>query len=323
MTRPNRLLFARRRLLSSAAALWVCITCATHVRADEAAELDKKARAAFEAKDYQGAAEAFREAYRNKPHPATRYNEALAWDKGGELARAADAYEAALEAEGLDAGRTEAARTRLAALKQQLAYVSVENPIGGTVTSEQIDNAAIPVRFHLAPGSHDIVVKQPSGATTQRKLSLRAGTTTILAIDAEKDVVTSTPKQTMEEPRTAPDKPPPAPTPRPEADAGCSSCSTWGWVALGGAVAAAGAGAYFGVRTLSARDDFEASNKTDADAHDRAVQSRTLTNVAFGVAAVAGGVGVYLLLSGKGSPKESARVELRVRPGGVSGGLSF
>lgn len=80
---------------------------------------------------------------------------------------------------------------------------------------------------------------------------------------------------------------------------------------------------FFGLRTLSARNDFEDSERTDADAHDRAVSSRTLTNVAFGLAAVAGGVGVYLLLSDGGAPAQAARVELRPSLGGVSGALRF
>src|SRR5688572_30766347 len=101
--------------------------------AQEASEYDKKARAAFERKDYAGAAEAFEEAYSFKPHPATKYNAALAWDKALQFARAADAYEAALNAEGLDTGRAEAARQRLAALKPQLGYVFVSKPIGATV----------------------------------------------------------------------------------------------------------------------------------------------------------------------------------------------
>jgi hypothetical protein len=46
----------------------------------------------------------------------------------------------------------------------------------------------------------------------------------------------------------------------------------------------AGVGAFFGLRTLSARDEFEDSNREDADARDRAITSRTISNIGFGVA---------------------------------------
>lgn len=314
---------ANRSALFALGILFASLALSLPALAEDAAELDRKARAAFEAKDYKTAAETFIEAYRIKPHPATKYNEALAWDRGGDLPRAADAYESALDAEGLDTQRGDAARSRLAALKPQLAYLFVEKPVGGTVTVAHVREAPIPARIHLTPGTHEIALKQPSGSVAERKLSLKAGTTTILAVDEKGSDVA--PRGTPEPPRARAAERPhaPAPAPAPVADSGCTSCTTWGWVSIGTAVAAAGAGTYLGLRTLSARDEFDDSGHTDADAHDRAVSSRTLTNVAFGVAAVTGGLGIYLLIKGKGSSEQAARVEIRPRSNGVSGALRF
>jgi hypothetical protein len=93
----------------------------------------------------------------------------------------------------------------------------------------------------------------------------------------------------------------------------------------------AGVGAFFGLRTLSARDEFEDSGREDADARDRAITSRTISNIGFGVAIVGVGVGVTLLLTGKSSSETGAlgqkpsatRTELRVGPTGISAALHF
>lgn len=293
--------------------------------ADEAAELDQKARAAFEKKDYAGAAAAFEEAYRVKPHPATKYNAGLAWEKASELARAADAFEGALNSEGLDEGRAKAARTRLSVLKPMLGYVFVEKPIGATVSVGHVVDAPIPTRFHLSPGSHKLVAKRRDGSAAEQTVQLKAGSSVNVEIEGGdlaaagaagaadlKPVGEATPAggATKADPGA------------PKEERGCPSC-TWGWVALGAGVAAAGAGTYFGLQTLSAKSDFDDSGKTDAEARDRALSNRTLANVAFGVAAVAGGVGIYLLLSGSSTNKESASLSIGIRPGGVDGVYRF
>lgn len=282
----------------------------------DASALDKKARDAFERKDFAGAAEAFEEAYGFRPHPATKYNAAFAWEKAGEKARAADAYEAALNSDGLDAKRSEAARSRLSVLKPQLAYVILEKPIGGTVTAEHAKDVPIPARIHLEPGSRSIVVRRSNGTKVEQTLSLKAGSTTPVVIEDDNSPAIEAP-----EPEKKPEKKAEAPPP-PTDSGSCTSC-TWGWVAIGGAVVAAGAGTYFGLKTLSANDDFESSNRTDQDAHDRAVSSRTLSNVMFGVAAVAGGVGIYLVLTGKKSSPASSALSVGVHPHGVSTRLTF
>jgi hypothetical protein len=290
--------------------------------ADEAADWDQKARVAFGQGDFAGAARAFEEAYRVKPHPATKYNAALAWEKAKEPARAADAFESALAMDGLDDGRAKAARARLAVLKPVLGYVFVEKPIGATVTVAHVADAPVPARFHLAPGSHELLVKRRDGSVVKQPVTLKAGTT----ISVEVEVAGPVAAAAVEELKPVGDAPgsrTPAQRDSPkQASKGCSSC-TWGWVALGGAVVAAGAGGYFGLATLSARDDFEDSGKTDADARDRAIQNRTLANVAFGVAAVAGGVGLYLVLSGGSNATGEAAWTLRARPGGVQSTWRF
>ena len=291
--------------------------------ADEAAEPHQKARAAFAKNDYATAAAAFEEAYRAKPHPATKYNAALAWEKANEPARAADAFESALESEGLDADRARAARTRLAVLKPMLGYVFVATPLGANVSVSHVTRAAVPARFHLAPGAHRLVFERRDGTRAERDVVLKAGVATTVEVEGTSDAAAQRPAEPSATP--APATVPLAPTSPPTRETTTTTCSscTWGWVALGTGVVAAGAGAYFGVQTLSAKSDFDDSGKTDADAHDRALTHRALANVSFGVAAVAGGVGIYLLLTGSESKPKAASVSLGVNPSGFSGKWSF
>jgi hypothetical protein len=282
-----------------------------------AAELDKKARAQFDDKDYEGAARTFEEAYRLKPHPATQYNAALAWEKAGELARAADAFESALESEGLDEGRASASRERLAALKRQLGYVFVSRPIGTTVSVAHVEKLAIPAKIHLTPGKHEVVARRADGSTEKRTISVRAGESLDVAFEGESLGPGPAPVPEEPAPKTSPvvDEAP--------VEGSCSQCM-WGWVAIGAGAVGAGVGTYFGLRTLSARDEFEDSNRTDADARDRAISSRTISNVGFGVAIVGVGVGVVLLLTAKDSKESTAtKTELRIGPTGVSAALRF
>jgi hypothetical protein len=312
---------ARRALLTTSF-FAVCFLASLVSGAQDAAELDKKARAAFESKDYDLAARTFEEAYRLKPHPATQYNAALAWEKAGALARAADAFESALDSEGLDEGRATASRERLAALKRQLGYVFISKPLGATASIAHAENLPIPAKIHLAPGKHELNVRRSDGTTSTETVTVRAGEA--VQVSVEGGGLNPSP---IEPDVGEGGKPNPGdPAGADAADGSCSQC-TWGWVAIGGAAVAAGVGAYFGLKTLSERDTFEDSDRTDDAAHDRAVSARTASNVAFGVAIVAGTVGVVLLLTGSrdGDKKETAktRTELRLGPTGISAALRF
>lgn len=309
------------RALVAAAICSGALSLATSASAQTAAELDKKARAAFENEEYELAARTFEEAYKLKPHPATQYNAALAWERAGELARAADAFESALLSEGLDEGRAAASRDRLSALKRQLGYVSVPAPIGGTVSVDHAVKVPIPAKIHVSPGSHELTLRRPDGTTEKQSISARAGEVTTVEFSAGGGLGPGPAEATDPKP-SAPSSDPVSDQP---ADGSCSQC-TWGWVAIGGAVVAAGVGTYFGLRTLSARDEFEESDREDRDARNRAITSRALSNVAFGAAVVSAGVGVVLLLTAKSSDEEaSARQGLSVRIGasGISAAYSF
>lgn len=278
--------------------------------APKAAELDQQARAAFETGDFALAARRFQQAYEAAPHPATRYNEAWAWEQAGEPARAADAYEQALAADGLDAERTTAAKERLAQLDRTLGVLSIRQPVGGTASVAHVQDAKIPFRVHVAPGSHEVRILEPGHPPVVRKVDAQAGKEVEILIE-----VTAAQPQAEPKPTTTPAPPKVKVEPS-------GSSTTWGWVAVGGAGALSLGAGYLGLRTLDSLQEYEDSGYRDADAQDQTKQYRLWTNLAWGAAAVSGTVGVVLLLTGDTDGQESS-AHLRLGPGEVLVGGTF
>lgn len=280
----------------------------------EAAALDKEAREAFAAGDFQGAAQKFAQAHEAAPHPSTKYNEAMAWEQAGDLARAADAYQTALSLEGLDEERSAAARDRLAELEKSLAILSVTEPAGATVSVGHITDRPVPIRIYVVPGKHEVVIRRPDGGRTVREVDAKAGRVFEVFVE-----VTKAPKETRAPVVAEPDRsaPPVEET---------SSASTWGWVAVGTAGACVGAASFLGFKTLDTLDTYEASGYRDADARDDAVSYKRWTNIAWGAAAVTGAVGIVLLTTGSGGEADrdsNVRAQVGVTPGGATMRVRF
>jgi hypothetical protein len=106
--------------------------------------------------------------------------------------------------------------------------------------------------------------------------------------------------------------------PPPPAEGGLGTQRVLAWLLVGAGAAAAGGAIALGVATLDARDDFEASGRTDAELRDRTLALRDWTNVAWIGAAVIGGVGIVLEMTAP-EPKALKGAGLYLRPGG--GGL--
>ena len=269
-------------------------------RKARAAALDREARQAFEAGDFARAAELFAEANATLPHPATRYNEAVARERAGQLARAANLLDQVLgELSPSDPRHGDASR-RLKALASKLGRLSLTTSEPATASIAFVRERAAPFVVYLEPGKYPLHLEFQSGAR-ERTVELRPGELLRLDIDAS--------------PRAEPPAAPPA-------QVRDTSRTTWGLVTLGAGAAAGVAAGALGYSTLRALDDFETSGNTDAALRERAVRFRALTNVALGVAVVASGVGVYLLLSSPERAKTGS-VALRLRLDGAELATSF
>lgn len=279
----------RARALAAAAAIaWLSAGHLAQARPGDdreaaAAEIFKAGAAAYARRDYRAAALSFEAAFREAPHGGTIYNAGLAWEAAKEPARAADAYQAALDTPGLEGKQAKDAARRLGKLEGKLGRVEVTAPAGATVWIAHAEGVPAPARVHVAPGEHEVKVELAGGKRETRRVEARAG-------EAARVTVEPPPEPPPPEPA-----PPPPPAPAPGNDG--STQRTLGWVALGvGGVMAAG-GTVMGVLTLDARQDFENSGRTDVDARDRTLAFRAWTNASFIGAAVLGGVGVVLVLT--------------------------
>lgn len=267
---------------------------------DSARQKFVEATAAHARGDYREAAKLFEEAHRLAPAAGAEFNAGIAWDQAGELPRAADAYETALEMGGLTEDEAEQAQTRLTALKKVLGVIRVDQPIGATVTIAHLENVPVPARVHVKPGRYEL--KASMGART---------TTTNVEVSAEQ--VQSIKLEGLEPAAGAaaasppPSGPPTSAQPQPARShdsrqdlrrrAASHTQRTWGFVALGAGAVLAGTAIFLGTRTLAARNEFNNSGLHDVDARDRAVSLRLWTNVAWGGAALGAGTGAVLLLT--------------------------
>jgi tetratricopeptide (TPR) repeat protein len=284
MTRLLAILFAWSVLFATASA-------AAEDQKTLARERFGEASAAHARGDFREAARLFEEAHRLAPAAGAKFNAGIAWDQAGDLPRAADDYETALEMGGLDQQDAAQASSRLGALKQQLGALRIEEPAGALVSVAQLERAPIPARAYLRPGTHELRAEIGSYTTTLR-VEVGAGEVKTVRFDKPGDggkiEPTPKPKERQPVPRPGPED---RPVPR------SSAQKTWGFVALGTGAVLAGVAVFLGVRTLNARDEYEADGGTDHAKYDDAVALRTWTNVSAGGAVVAGGLGTVLLLT--------------------------
>jgi len=266
---------------------------------------------AFGRGEFKAAAMEFEHAFRTKPHGASIYNAARAWEAAEDPGRAADDYAAAIDAGNTPADNMRDARARLRALEASLGRIDVSAPPGARVSIDEVERGPAPAHLHVAAGAHAVSITFADGRSDTRAIHVGAGAAVPVALDAPA-------------PRVPMDAPPP--------DASGSrsrvTLRTTGWVTLGGAVLATGTAVALGVSALSAKSQYDASGHTDLGAYDRAGSLRTATNVAWVTAGVLGAAGITLVLvSLRRSPEPAARAtsraELEVSPTGAALRLGF
>ena len=256
------------------------------------------------------AAEAFARANEMAPRAATKYNEAFAWGKAGNVAAAADAYEAALEL-GLEGKLAEAANDRIVELKRELGYLVVPGPPGGKVSVAHAEGRPVPAKIHLPVGAHTATLQNGDGASAEVTVKSAAGVSTILEVPAE-----------LTTPDPAPETPAPLPNPVPGdgGDEGNGTVMTaLGWTAVGLAGAATAATIATGVLTLQKVSAYDDGGNVDAELRDEATTLRLTTNVMIGVSSGLAVTGLLLLLlapDGSDDGGDGDDVAFAVGPGG-------
>lgn len=283
-----------------------------------AGEAFMQGEAAFSARRYAEAGEAFERAYTFVPHPDALLNAARAWQKDGDRARAANLLDRYLKAAADDAPDRKAAASDLEKLAGKLGRFDVYAPGVDAITVDDrpIQTTGPTTRVYVNPGTH-IVRGQVGSATVQRTQSVDPGSVASVALLPES--AGSSTNSSGGGATTAPSATPSA----------APSSAPWSRplpplaAAIGGGLAVVLLGATIGsgVDTLNAKSDFDAAPSQTILDEGRDKQSRTniLLGVTLGVAALTGAAAIWFVRWE--SPEGSAKVGLDA--GGVRASGSF
>jgi hypothetical protein len=180
-----------RAFLVSAAILTLAAPASAQDEADRA-----QARAQFglgvqryEAADYQGALEAFQEAYRLAPHPTVYVNLANCYERLNRPLESLAHFERFLEeAENPTRQQRREVETAIARLRAMLGELRLTIvPDGATVTIDGTETRRTPILepLRLPPGPHTIEVRMAGHLTARREVSLSQGETQRISIRLE------------------------------------------------------------------------------------------------------------------------------------------
>lgn len=265
------------------------------------AKAAKKFRAgekAFKRHDYVAAAEAFEEAYSIAPHPAALFNAATAYQKAGQLTRAANLCARYLRDAPADDSRREKANALIGELTPKVGRIEIEDRGAMDVT---IDGRAPEIDVtYVDPGDH-VVNGRFGDKIVQREISVVAGSVVRVALEPPKPPPAAGPN---EEPDFDTDRDP-GKDEKPKDEKPLSP--TLFYVGLGATVVLGGVAVWSGLDTNKARDDYDA-NPTQSGLDDgQAKQSRT--NLLLGATAAVGAttavIGLFFT-NFSGSKREAA-----------------
>jgi hypothetical protein len=230
----------------------------------------------FKKHDYNGAIEAFEEAYRLRPHFMVQCNIARCYEWSGDFVRAAERYRRCLAegAKGSDTGKK--AEVSLAEAEKRITWVQVDSPGGGgTIYVDGKEAGTAPGKVAINPGSHVVEVRRANATAASETVKTRGGeekTVTLSPMEvAPKVVGGDEPKPVRKRARLKP---------------------LWFWVAAGATAALGITAMGLGIGTLKARDKF--TDNPNEDNYQSAVSLRTATNVLWGLTAAAAATGTVL-----------------------------
>jgi hypothetical protein len=279
-----------------------------------AAKLFAEGQRAYRAGDYRHAGESFEEAYKRAPRLPPLYNAARAWQRGGELVRAANLYASYLRKAPPRAPDRNSATAALRKLSAKVGELEIH---AASLTDLSLDGAPIDLDdqnatsfvVYVAAGAHVIEGKK-EGKPVRQTATAVAGTDVSVVLLA---------------PSEAPPPPPPPPpvvVQKPH----------HGWspivfaVSAGATAVAAGFLIWSGLDTVGQRSTFDADpTQANLDA-GKADQLRTnvLLGVTLGLGVFTGVVGIFLVdWKGHGREHAARTPWIRVGPTGATVGGTF
>ena len=242
----------------------------------------------------------FAESHRLDPKPGTILNLATCHELEGRTASAwADYAEAAtFAARAHQAEREKLARSKVEELGKRLSYVTFRFPdvkdLIVLLDGKALTTAAAGTRVPIDPGEHLIDARAPGKKSWANHVKIEPG-------PGEQTVVV--PMLGDDSAAAGPPVAPGGASASSESSHDGSAQRAAGWITVGVGVAAVGAGAFFGVRTLSDKSTVDehcvGSHCDDAGlrANDAAKDSATLSTIAFIVGGAVLAAGIVLLVT--------------------------
>jgi hypothetical protein len=253
---------------------------------DRAAQSFEQARSAFARRDFTAAALAFEQAAEYEPHPIAWLDAAEAWTNAGEPVRAAIACDRILDDPATPPRFRREAEQRLGAVAREVATVDVRGREGTRAALDGGADFAVPARRRTRRGAHELAIVEPGAGGPRRiPITVRGGETVVVDLSVA-------PAEPPPRPSPSPAPAPPAVSPPAPTRSGPPLAS---WIAFGAAGVGAAATTFFGIRTSSARDDFDRA--PTADHRDAFYGERLATNVSLALAAGALLTGVVLWIA--------------------------
>jgi hypothetical protein len=273
-----------------------------------AAKSFAEGEAAFARRQFTAAALAFERAGRLVPHPSAWLNASEAWERAGDLVRAAEGCDRVIELAEVRARFFSEAKKRLARIEPKIARIDVSGAPEHRVRIDGGEARRAPFSKRVLPGAHRIVWTAPDGEHAM-ELELGPGDSQAISLDVEPqdeapplEAIQETPTSTPAVAATPPPvevepEPPTEPStePEPAIEPSFGPPPAQSWVAFGAGGVAFGVGLTFGGLTIAAKNDFNAT-PTPATADDFFDRRRT-ANIAYAAAAVSVlvGVGLWIL----------------------------
>ena len=253
---------------------------------------------AFAAKDYATAALRFDEADRLAPHPNAVWNLARALQRGGERARAADAYTRYLREAPPDAHDRDAATRALDELSPQLVRIDITAPGFDSVL---VDARRVEGHSAFVEPGHHVVEGHSGDKVVTADASGDAGAVVPLTLSIPVPPPPPPAPSPPPPPPATPLPPPPAPAPHLAPAASSSHGHGWSpvvfWVSAGATAILLGTAIGLGVDTLSFKSgtyDVAPASQQPADYSD-GVDRMNRTNILF---ACAGAGAVFTAVTG-------------------------
>jgi hypothetical protein len=260
-----------------------------------ASDAREDSRAAFrrgvdqaQAGDYKGARESFALAYKLYPHPSILLNLGIARAKTGEYIDAEqDLIRFLSDDGGAPPNELVSARTVLAEVRAHLGSFRLRvSPSGASARLDSRPLALIPgklVEVRATVGTHALHVDADGFTPTDRTIPIDSASTRDVEVALD----------------SSPNGAARGGAPVADARSG-SAATTAGFILVGSAVVLAGVGTYAGLHARSLASDYNTPGSgafQDAPTRSSGITFRTLADVTFASALIAGGIGVYFLVS--------------------------